>query len=394
VRVLHVIPSAAPIDGGPNVAVRALARGLARRGVDVTVATTNAAGANALDVPLDEPVIEDGVAYRYFARTVPGTWKFSWPMTRWLWAQAHAYDVVHVHALFSYATIPGCRAAAHVPVPYVLRPLGTLSEWSLRRRQWKKRPYYALFERSHLAMASAIHVTSDAEAEDVARLGYADRTRVIPLGVDVDEQAVARPRSAGGDRPLRLLFLSRLHEKKNVPLLLRAVAAARPTLRGIELTVAGDGDPAYRAKLDALARELGLSECVRFVGHVDGDAQRSAFADADCFILPSAHENFGLAVAEALGAGLPAIVTPGVALAPNVAGAGAGLVCQPNEGAVASAIAWAADHPGALIEMGERARWLARRELSWDTSCARLERLYGELASDVRRGVRREVRRA
>ena len=149
-RILHVIPSAAPIDGGPNFAVRARARGLVGRGIDVTVATTNAAGSAALDVPVDTPVIEDGVVYRYFARTVPGAWKFSWPMTRWLWAHAGSYDVVHVHALFSYATIPGCRAAAHAPVPYVLRPLGTLSEWSLGHRRWKKRPYYALLERSHL----------------------------------------------------------------------------------------------------------------------------------------------------------------------------------------------------------------------------------------------------
>lgn len=130
-RVLHIIPSAAPVDGGPNVAVRAIARGLVRRGIDVTVATTNAAGARSLDVPLDTPVIDDGVVFRYFARSVPGSWKFSWPMTRWLWANAATYDVVHVHALFSYATIPGCRAAARVPVPYILRPLGTLSGWSL-----------------------------------------------------------------------------------------------------------------------------------------------------------------------------------------------------------------------------------------------------------------------
>ena len=78
-RALHVIPSAATVDGGPNHAVRALARGLVARGIDVTVATTNASGADTLDVPLDTPVIEDGVAYRYFARTVPGSWKFSWP---------------------------------------------------------------------------------------------------------------------------------------------------------------------------------------------------------------------------------------------------------------------------------------------------------------------------
>ena len=375
-----MIPSAAPIDGGPNHAVRALARGLVARGVDVTVATTNAAGSSQLDVPLVTPVLEDGVVYRYFPRTVPGSWKFSWPLTRWLFAHAGRYDVVHVHALFSYATIPGCRAAARAPVPYVIRPLGTLSEWSLAHRSWKKRPYYALLERSHLESASAIHVTSDAEAGDVERLGYGSRARVIPLGVDVANQPPAQ-RPVDGNAPLRVLFLSRLHEKKNIPLLLRGLASVPNAARPIELTIAGDGEPRYRDELESLAMSLGLGPSVRFVGHLDGEAKRAAFQNADVFVLPSAHENFGIAVAEALAAGLPVIVTPGVALAPNVADAGAGLVVNATADAVASALRWAAENPAALVEMGERAWWLARRDFSWDTSCARLADLYAELAT-------------
>jgi glycosyltransferase involved in cell wall biosynthesis len=385
VRVLHVIPSAAPGDGGPNLAVRAIARGLVSRGIDVTVATTNADGVRALPVPLETPVIDEGVVYRYFARTVPGSWKFSWPLTRWLWANAGGYDVVHVHALFSYATIPGCRAAAHAPVPYVLRPLGTLSEWSLGHRRWKKKPYYALLERSHLEMAAAIHVTSNAEADDVARLGYGGRARVIPLGVNVDDTLWMGARPVATERPLRLLFLSRLHEKKNVPLLLRALANVRSSARDVELTIAGDGDPRYRAELSAMAAQLGLGERVRFVGHVEGEEKRRVLSDADCFVLPSAHENFGIAVAEALAAGLPVIVTPGVALAPNVADAGAGLVADATDDAVAAAIAWAADHPAALVEMGQRAWRLARADLSWDTTCAHLADLYAELAMGRKR---------
>ena len=379
-RVLHIIPSAAPVDGGPNVAVRAIARGLVRRGIDVTVATTNASGQRSLDVPVDTPVIDDGVVFRYFARSVPGSWKFSWPMTRWLWANAGGYDVVHVHALFSYATIPGCRAAARAPVPYILRPLGTLSNWSLGHRRWKKRPYYALLERPHLAGASAIHVTSEAEAEDVARLGYGERARVIPLGVDVGERPSRRAHADSGNEPLRLLFLSRLHEKKNVPLLLRALATTNSSRR-IELTVAGDGDPGYRDRLAALSDELGLRDIVSFTGHLDGVAKERAFAEADCFVLPSAHENFGLAVAEALAAGLPAIVTTNVALARDVHAVGAGLVTEPTETALASALRWAAEHPAALLEMGDRAWQHAYRELSWETTCVRLAALYDELAA-------------
>jgi glycosyltransferase involved in cell wall biosynthesis len=362
-----------------------MARGLVRRGIEVTVATTNAAGTRSLDVPLDTPVIDDGVVFRYFARSVPGSWKFSWPMTRWLWANASAYDVVHVHALFSYATIPGCRAAAHVPVPYVLRPLGTLSGWSLERRRWKKRPYYALLERSHLTMASAIHVTSDAEADDVARLGFGDRVRVIPLGVDVAQRP---PRKTPSGSALRLLFLSRLHEKKNLPLLLRAIAHIGEADRRIELTIAGSGEPGYREQLVELAAQLGLGDRVTFVGHLEGRAKQLAFAEADCFVLPSAHENFGLAVAEALAAGLPAIVSPGVALSSDVGAAGAGLVTDATESSLASAIAWTAEHPAALVEMGDRAWQLAHRSLSWETTCSRLASLYGELTNGRRRAGR------
>lgn len=390
-RVLHVIPSAAPVDGGPNLAVRAMARGLATRGVEVTVATTNAAGTRSLDVPLDDAVLEDGVVYRYFARTVPGSWKFSWPLTRWLWRNVSAYDVVHVHALFSYATIPGCRAAAHAPVPYVLRPLGTLSAWSLGHRAWKKKPYYTLLERSHLAMASAIHVTSEAEARDVERLGYGRRARVIPLGVDVPDHPPARRADTLGARPLRLLFLSRLHEKKNLPLLLRALAAARSASRTVHLTVAGAGEPAYADELVRLTHALRLDEQVTFAGHVDGDAKRSAFVEADAFVLPSAHENFGLAVAEALAAGLPVIVTPGVALAERIAAAGAGIVASATEESVAAAIVWFAENPHALREMGGRAWQLARRDLSWERSCASLIDLYCELTAVP---TRREGKRA
>jgi glycosyltransferase involved in cell wall biosynthesis len=356
--------------------------------VDVTVATTNAAGSSALDVPLVTPVIDDGVVYHYFSRTVPGSWKFSWPLTRWLFAHARRYDVVHVHALFSYATIPGCRAAARAPVPYVLRPLGTLSEWSLARRSWKKRPYYALLERSHLESAAAIHVTSDAEAADIERLGFGNRVAVIPLGVDVAAEPPQR-QPVVPNAPLRVLFLSRLHEKKNIPLLLRALAGMPNGARPVQLTVAGDGEPKYRSELEAITRSLGLGARVEFVGHLDGAAKRDAFENADVFVLPSAHENFGIAVAEALAAGLPVIVTPGVALAPNVADAGAGLVVDATDDGVARALRWAVDNPAALREMGERAWWLARRDFSWDTSCARLAALYSELASSGAKTVRR-----
>ena len=100
-RVLHVIAGVAPRYGGPSVAVHAMARATAALGLDVTVVTTEADGPGRLEVPLDVDVMRDGVRYRFFARTLPGEWKFSWPLTTWLRRHLRDYDVVHVHALFS-----------------------------------------------------------------------------------------------------------------------------------------------------------------------------------------------------------------------------------------------------------------------------------------------------
>ena len=88
-RVLHVIPSAAARDGGPNAAVRSMAREIARQGVEVTVATTDADGDGRLPVPHGVPVAEGSAEFRYFPRSIPGSWKFSWPLTRWIAAHAH-----------------------------------------------------------------------------------------------------------------------------------------------------------------------------------------------------------------------------------------------------------------------------------------------------------------
>lgn len=353
---------------------------LAVAGAAVTVATTDADGATArLDVPLETPVRIGDVDYLHFARTIPGEWKLSLPLGSWLMRHVRQFDVVHIHALFSFATIPGCRAARRAGVPYVMRPLGTLDPWSLGQKSWKKAPYLWLIERSHLAHAAAIHATSESEAEAVRALGYGERVRTIPLGV-ASGPAMARPRAAH-QGATRLLFLSRLHHKKGIPLLFEAMHQARLAGASIELAVAGGGPDAYRTELEDLARSLGLEDLVRFLGHVEGAAKQRVFAESDVFVLPSKQENFGIAVAEALAAGLPVIVSDKVGIASDVAAAGAGRVVPLARGALADAILELASNGPERSAMGMRAAELAREKYSWDATAHALLALYEELTA-------------
>jgi glycosyltransferase involved in cell wall biosynthesis len=308
---------------------------------------------------------------------MPGNWKLSIPLTRWLFANAGTFDVVHVHALFSYATIPGCRAARRAGVPYVMRPLGTLDAWSLGQKPWKKAPYLWLIERTHLAHAAAIHATSESEAEAVRALGYGDKVRVIPLGVPLP--GAMEQHKVESNAPTRLLFLSRLHPKKGLPLLLDAVGQARALGSRVELVIAGDGPQAYRSELEARVQALGLGAVVRFAGHVDGDAKRRLFADADIFVLPSKQENFGIAVAEALAAGLPVIVSDQVAIADDVTRARAGRVVPLSRDALAAAIMEFSADAAERSAMGRRGATLARNRYSWAETARALLALYAEL---------------
>jgi glycosyltransferase involved in cell wall biosynthesis len=257
----------------------------------------------------------------------------------------------------------------------VLRPAGMLGAWSLRQRSWRKRLYLRLVEGSHLRNAAAIHATSDAEASDLETLGYGARTHMIPLGTVATARG-ARREDVG---PLRLLFLSRLHPVKGLPLLFDALAVLPAEVGPVQLLVAGDGEAGYRRQLEALSEGAGVAGKVRFVGWVDGEQKRRLLEEADVFVLPSLHENFGVAVAEALAAGLPVIVSDQVGIAAEVEGAGAGLVVPCDAARLARAIASLAGDPALRTAMGRRAAALAAERFSWDRTAARLVELYGEL---------------
>ena len=375
-RVLHVIPGLSLKDGGPTTALHRMAAASAAIGMHVTVATTDDDAGGRLDVPLGRATNAGGVAYWYFARSMPISWKPSWPLTLWLARNVARFDVVHVHALFSYTTIIGCRLAFRAGVPVVLRPLGTATPWSLAHHGWKKRPYFSLIERSHLRRAAAIHTTSEAERMDIAALGFGGRAVVIPLGVDAVDSL---QRERAPEAPLRLLFLSRLHPKKNVAMLIDSVTDARRAGARVELTVAGDGEPAFRRELEAHARASAANGAIRFVGHVAGDEKRALLAASDAYALPSHQENFGIAVAEALAAGLPVIVSDQVGIAPEIAASGAGTVIPVDRAALSSAIIAMAANVAARLSMGERARTLAADRYSWSLTASMLGKLYADV---------------
>jgi glycosyltransferase involved in cell wall biosynthesis len=377
-KLLHVIPTVALEHGGPSHGVRMMASACAKKMV-VEVATTS------FGTPLgrEDPgrtwqYQEDGVVYRLFPRTTQARWNFSVPLTRWLLSEVARYDVLHVHAPFSYPTLAACAAARRRGVPYVYRPLGALDPWSLRHRAWKKWPYYQLLEKRNVRGASVVHVTSETERRAIDALGFGRLARVVGYGVALPPFVHRVP-----GRTVRVLFVGRLHPKKCLPLLLEAVAKLQAGGdAALQLDIAGGGDDAYRGELEERARQLGIEARVRFLGFVHGEAKARLFAESDVFVLPSYQENFGVAVAEAMAAGLPAIVSDGVALADEIEAAGAGIRVPVGDAtSLAEALRRMLD-PVARGYASEQARQLVGRRFTIEAMGSGLEAMYRSAVDD------------
>jgi glycosyltransferase involved in cell wall biosynthesis len=384
-RVLHVIPSVGPLRGGPSVMVRMMARGLAHAGLEVHVAATDDNGHGRLDVPHAFPVVEDGVTYHYFPRQTR-FYGVSWPLGRWLAGHVRDYDLVHVHALFSFAAVPAAYWAARAGVPYVVRPLGTLNRWGMEhRRPWLKRLSFAIIERRILQGAARIHYTSEQEQIEAAELGLNRRQAVVPLGIDLAPFAELPPRgwlrqraSGWAGRPVAL-FLSRLDPKKGLDLLLAAFALARAQRPDLALVIAGSGDASFERGVRRDAARLGLGDSVYWAGFLSGKEKLAALADADLFVLPSYSENFGVAAVEAMAARLPVVISDQVGIHREVAAARAGVVVPCERELLADALLRVASDASLRAELGARAQDLVRRRFSIQAMTAAVATMYEEV---------------
>ena len=344
-RVLHVIPSVSPLRGGPSFVVQAMAKGLAARGWDTHVATTDDDGSGRMDVPLGSPLQKEGVTYWHFPRQ-SSFYTFSWPLSTWLKEHVKNYDLVHIHALFSFPLIPSSYWAARHRVPYIVRPLGTLNHWGIRnRRPWLKRASIRWIDGPAVAGAAAVHYASEQEREEAAAVMAVRHSVVIPNPVNLDFDCAT---DSSGWLPARypelqgkraILFLSRLDPTKGLDMLLPAFARLRSRLPDVVLVLAGSGEPSFVAGLHELARNLGIESDIVWTGFLEGESKKAALAFASIAVLPSYSENFGVAAAEALAMGLPLIVSDRAGIHRAVTAADAGMVVPCREGRLAEAMA-------------------------------------------------------
>ena len=365
-KVLLTIPDLCADAGGPPVVVVRMAGALCDLDVAVNLLYATPPDRTSLAIPVGvtaHAVKWTGNAWnRYRA--------FRGAASRLI--REDGIDLVHDHGLWLPENIGAADAALATRRPLVLQPCGMLQAWAFAQQAAKKQLAWWLYQRRRLRRAAAVIVTADAErAESAARIGAAAPPMpLIPHGVD------APLPTPGLERQRQALYLGRLHPKKQVDVLLDAWAQIRPT--GWRLAIAGSGDPDYEQALRAQAARLGIAEQVRFLGAVHGDAKSALLAGSQLFLQPSLHENFGLAVAEAMMHGLPALTTqemPWQQLATQRCGWSVPADAASVRAAMAEGLALPAE---TLADMGARARRLGE-QYSWPAAAATTQQLYASL---------------
>lgn len=371
-KILQIVPSISLIYGGPSQMVLGLAPALAREGVEVTILTTDSngdSGQKSLDVPLKHPVKQDGYEIIYFRCAPFRRYKFSLDLLRWLKRHAHEFDIAHIHALFSPVSSAAATICRQQNLPYILRPLGTLDPADLRKKKQLKQFYVAILERANLAGAAAIHFTSEQEAKVSERFGVSTRDLVIPLGVipPVGEKGKVRSQlGIPGDLPL-VLFMSRIDPKKGLNLLIPSLEKLLAEGYNFHFVLAGTNpqDPIYEQKIKSQIENSPLRSHTTITGFVRGELKASLLQAADLFVLPSYYENFGIAVAEAMVAGIPVVISDQVHICQQVVDSASGWVGTTDVQSLKELLQEAFKNPAECQQRGLNAQKYALQHFSW-----------------------------
>lgn len=340
----------AMVYGGPINSIHHRNKALSHYEHHVVTYTTNANGVSDLEVPTGGPLLVDGLPVTYFPRwwfgraRKPANLFFSPALGAALQAlKPGDFDLMLLHASFCDPGRLAAKAARRTGIPYIYYTHGGFEPWAFNHKHWKKKIYLDLIENRILYGAAGIVVCNDAEAVQLHHLGVKTPSGRIPWGVDLPDPGNLPTRQRLEeffphlrDRPF-CLFLSRLHAKKGLDILIPALQRSAQEFPDWLLVLAGPDEGGYRIQLEKMVRDLGLKNRVIFPGMVTGEVKAALLAHADLFVLPSYSEGFPVAVAEALGYGRPVVITTSSYI-PEVAEAGAGLVVPPETQALTTAL--------------------------------------------------------
>ncbi|MEJ7783660.1 MAG: glycosyltransferase [Solirubrobacteraceae bacterium] len=362
------------------------AEALEARGIHSTLFATDmgdspSAGTRRRVAVGELPANADRLDLHLFPVRPPQRLAFSPAMAGRLAEVVDEYNLIHIHSLWLFPQFAAQRAARESGVPYVVSPHGALDPYLRRHGRLRKALTDAVWQRRMLDRAALLHITTEQEGELIADVAPATPRHTVPVGVWTRRLQVAgdarrfRARFLANSDPDLILFLGRITYKKGLDLLIRSFTQVVEVSDQATLVIAGPDDEQLQPRLEHLVRELGLSRRVVFTGPLYRSDRADAFAAATIWALSSYTENFGVAVIEALAAGLPTVISTEVNLAAAIEENDAGIVAPISPKDFGAALADLLQDENRRAELSVRARAFAER-YDWPRVAPMLEAMY------------------
>lgn len=364
-RHLHFTQSLEPLQGGGlGSSALALHRKFRSCGFKSTLCATFG------DVPNihDETVIE-------CRRVNPEALYYSPELDRRSRTLVTDIDVLHGHGFYVGTNYVFGREARRQKKALVYHAHGFFEPWILNRSRFKKKMVHWLFEDANFKHVRLWRALTSFEADQIRSAGITTPIVIAPNGLELESyrkpsgapRQIATPLipSLQKDRN-RLLFLSRIHPKKGLDILMAAWAALGQFRKSWELVVAGPDEQGYLKSVRANARALCIEKEVYFTGTVTGANKVALFYSADLFVLPSYSEGLPVSLLEAMACERP-VVASRACNCPDIYSCGAGWACDATARSLTEALRIAlsvSDHERS--ERGQRGRGLVSASYSWD----------------------------
>ena len=292
-KVLFYISSLSLKGGGPSRSVPMMAKGLAEAGLDVTLATHISEDMNTHAL--------DGVGVKLITfKNGEERMSFEAILSR------EKFDIVQLQSLWSLDYHQLAKLCRKHHIPYLITPRGMLEPWSLQQSALKKKIAMSLYQKRDLNKAACIYTTAEMEARNVHNLGIKTPCSVIPNGIETDGYPC---RASIGNVKKQVLFLSRIHVKKGIELLIDAWKNLVVDYPDWKVKIVGNGEERYIASLKTKISDLELQDSIEILPPVFGQAKVDLYQSSALFVLPSYSENFGMVIAEAMSCGVPVVTS-------------------------------------------------------------------------------------
>lgn len=367
-KILHVIPSYEPAwaFGGTVTATSNLCRALARKGIDVTVYTTDADGKGGhLDVPLNEPDDLGGVKVWYFKCDL-GVRKafYSRGLARKLKETIQEFDVVDVSAIWQWIQVNVYKTCKFFNKPYIVTAHGSFNPWPWNESIFKKRIYWHLFSKKTVANAEAIHFTAEEERTkslNTVPMLKGKESFIIPNGLTIKNNfnwKNIREQLSIPDEKFLLLYTGRVHKIKGIHFVINAMKMLNNN-NFVICIVGNKEDKRYVQYLKSLS--IGLNNKIVWHDEVPKNEIWDFYHSADLYVAPSYDENFGFSIVEAMSCGLPVMVSKNVCIWKEITEDNAGVAVDLDSSQIAEILRKCLENPGLLKQLSHNARKSAEK---------------------------------